>query len=456
MSKKEKNEKMEKLVALCKRRGFVYPGSEIYGGLANTWDYGPYGVQLKKNIIDAWWRSFVTGRADMVGMDSAIFMNPKVWEASGHVDNFTDPLVDCKKCKERFRADHLAEDNNIPLDQVVKLKCPNCGGELTDPRTFNLLFETHIGPVSKDARPVYLRGEIAQGMFANFKNVIDSMRVRLPFGIAQYGKAFRNEITAGNYLFRQVEFNLMELEYFIAPPKDDGEWQEVFEHWLGQMKEWLRFLGVKDEELYFHEIPEDERAFYSKRTVDIEYHYPFGLKELYGLAYRTDYDLKRHMDASGIDLRYTDPMTGEKVLPHVIEPTFGIDRTFLVSMLSAYREEEAPTAEKGETDVRVVLDLPYALAPVQVAILPLSKKEPLTDIAKKLDAELRPNFRVEYDETGSIGKRYRRQDEIGTPFCVTVDFETDNDKSVTLRDRNSMKQERVLLAELADKLKEKL
>jgi glycyl-tRNA synthetase len=442
--------KMDKLVSLAKRRGFVYPGSEIYGGLANTWDYGPYGAQLKKNIIDAWWKRFVESRMDMVGMDSAIFMNPKVWEASGHVDNFTDPLVDCKKCKERFRADHLAEEHKITLEEVSKLPCPNCKGELTEPRTFNLMFETHIGPVSKDAKPVYLRGEIAQGMFVNFKNVIDTMRVRLPFGIAQYGKAFRNEITAGNYLFRQVEFNLMEMEYFIAPPKSDEEWQQVFDKWLGEMKEWIKSLGIKDDEIYIHEIEGDELAHYSKRTIDIEYQYPFGMKELYGLAYRTDHDLSRHMEASGQDLRYTDPMSGEKFLPHVIEPTFGIDRTFLATMLSAYSEEEVATSKEGETEARVMLKLPKHLAPVQIALLPLSKKEPLQEKAGEITKELGQKYRIEYDETGSIGKRYRRQDEIGTPYCVTIDFETLEDSAVTIRERDTMKQERVAIAELTD------
>lgn len=441
---------MEKLVSLAKRRGFVYPGSEIYGGLANAWDYGPYGAQLKKNIIDAWWRRFVENRMDMVGMDSAIFMNPKVWEASGHVDNFTDPLVDCKKCKERFRADHLAEENGVVLAEVSKLPCPNCGGELTEPRTFNLMFETHIGPVSSDNKPVYLRGEIAQGMFVNFKNVIDTMRMKLPFGIAQYGKAFRNEITAGNYLFRQLEFNLMEFEYFIKPPKDDKEWQDVFEEWLSEMKEWIKSLGIKDDEVYYHEIAGDDLAHYSKRTVDIEYYYPFGLKELYGLAYRTNHDLKNHMETSGVDMRYTDPNSGEKYLPHVIEPTFGIDRTFLATMLSAYDEEEAPTVNEGETERRVVMRLPKHLAPVQVAILPLSKKELLQEKAQEILKGVGQNHRIEYDESGSIGKRYRRQDEIGTPYCVTVDFDTLEDSAVTIRDRDTMEQIRIPIVELTE------
>ncbi len=442
---------MEKLTALCKRRGFVYPGSEIYGGLANTWDYGPYGAQLKKNIVDAWWQRFVERRSDMAGMDTAIFMNPKVWEASGHLDNFTDPLVDCKRCKERFRADHLAEKAGVELDRITSVPCPNCKGELTAPREFNLMFETRIGPVQEDARPVYLRGEIAQGMFVNFKQILDTMRMRLPFGLAQYGKAFRNEITTGNYLFRQVEFNLMELEYFIAPPKTDDDWQKVFNEWLEEMKQWITFLGIKPEEVYYHEIPKEELAHYSKRTVDIEYRYPFGLKELYGLAYRTDHDLKNHMDASGVDLRYTDPQTGEKVLPHVIEPSFGIDRTVLVTLLSAYDEEEI-----AEGDTRVVLRLPSAIAPVQVAILPLSKKEPLIESAQALASDLRKQFRLEYDDGGSIGKRYRRQDEIGTPFCITVDFETPETKTVTVRERDSMKQERIAIAELRSWLSERL
>lgn len=451
MPKTETSALMEKLTALCKRRGFVYPGSEIYGGLANTWDYGPYGAQLKKNIVDAWWQRFVERRSDMAGMDTAIFMNPKVWEASGHLDNFTDPLVDCKRCKERFRADHLAEKAGVELDQITSIPCPNCKGELTAPREFNLMFETRIGPVQEDARPVYLRGEIAQGMFVNFKQILDTMRMRLPFGLAQYGKAFRNEITTGNYLFRQVEFNLMELEYFIAPPKTDDDWQRIFNEWLEEMKQWIAFLGVKPEEVHYHEIPKEELAHYSKRTVDIEYRYPFGLKELYGLAYRTDHDLKNHMEASGVDLRYTDPQTGEKVLPHVIEPSFGIDRTVLVTLLSAYDEEEI-----AEGDTRVVLRLPSAIAPVQVAILPLSKKEPLTESAQALASDLRKKFRLEYDDGGSIGKRYRRQDEIGTPFCITVDFETPETKTVTVRERDSMKQERIAISEIQSWLSERL
>lgn len=445
----KENDLMEKIVSLCKRRGFIYPGSEIYGGLANTWDYGPYGAQLKKNIVDAWWHRFVTGRDDMVGMDSAIFMSPKVWEASGHVSNFTDPLVDCMKCRQRFRADLVAEETGVMLDRISSVKCPACGGQLTEPRNFNLLFETHIGPVSQDSKPVYLRGEIAQGMFVNFKNVLDTTRQKLPFGIAQYGKAFRNEITPGNFIFRQLEFNLMEFEYFIAPPKSDAEWQAVFDMWLKEMQAWVRSLGVKDEDIYLHEISAEERAFYSKRTIDIEYQYPFGLKELYGLAYRTDYDLKNHL-ASGADLRYTDPLTGEKFFPHVIEPTFGIDRTVLATLLSAYREEQIKESAEGESETRVVLALPKALTPIKVAVFPLLKNKPdLVDKARAIYDNLRPQMVCEFDDNGNVGKRYRRQDEIGTPYCVTVDFDTLEDDTVTVRDRDTMQQERVAVADLA-------
>ncbi|MBI2484571.1 glycine--tRNA ligase [Candidatus Uhrbacteria bacterium] len=427
---------METLVHLAKSRGFVFPGSEIYGGLANSWDYGPLGVALKKNIVDAWWKRFVTSRRDMVGIDAAVIMNPKVWEASGHLAEFTDPLVECKKCHTRFRADQID----------TAAACAHCGtkGEFTESKNFNLMFKTFLGSTDDDAAVAYLRGELAQAMFVDFPSVVQMSRKRVPFGIAQIGKCFRNEITPGNFIFRMREFNLMEFEYFVHP----SEWEKSFAYWLSEMKAWLGFLGVKEEHLVFHEIPDGERAHYSMRTVDIEYQYPFGVKELYGLAYRTDFDLKNHMEKSGKDLRYTDPVSGEKYLPHVIEPTFGIDRTVLVTMLEAYHEEEAPTAEEGESATRVVLKFPKSLAPFKVAVLPLSKKEELSVVSKGVLDLLTPYFACDYDETQSIGRRYRRQDEIGTPYCVTVDFDSLNDHAVTVRDRDSMKQERVPITDL--------
>ena len=436
---------IDKIVNLSKRRGFIFPGSDIYGGLANSWDYGPNGTELKRNIMDAWWRRFVTSRSDMVGMDAAIIMNPKVWEASGHLAEFTDPLVECKKCHGRFRADQID----------LKASCPTCGnkGTFTEPANFNLMFKTFLGATEDSAAVAYLRGELAQGMFVDFRLVQEASRKRVPFGIAQQGKCFRNEITPGNFIFRTREFNLMEFEYFVHP----SEWEKHFELWLAEMKAWLDFCGVEKSHLVFHEIPDGERAHYSKRTVDIEYQYPFGLKELYGIAYRGEYDLKNHINKSGAELAYTDPVTKEKYVPHVVEPTFGIDRTLLVVMLEAYHEEEAPTAEEGESALRVVMKFPKALAPVKVAVLPLFKKPELAAVAEPLVAKLRQRWACEYDETQSIGKRYRRQDEIGTPYCVTVDFDTLTDKKVTVRDRDSMKQERVALEELetylADKLK---
>ena len=435
---------MEKLTSLAKRRGFIYPGSDIYGGLANSWDYGPLGTELKRNIADAWWRRFVTSRGDMVGIDAATIMNPKVWEASGHLAEFTDPLVECRKCHTRYRADQVD----------TKKACQHCGtrGEFTEPKNFNLMFKTFIGATEDDSSIAFLRGELAQAMFVDFRMVQESSRKRVPFGIAQQGKCFRNEITPGNFIFRTREFNLMEFEYFVHP----NEWERHFEYWLGEMKSWLGFLGVRREKLHFHEIPDGERAHYSKRTVDIEYHYPFGLKELYGIAYRTDFDLKRHMEKSKVDLMYTDPQTNERYVPHVVEPTFGIDRSLLLVLLEAYQEEAAPTSEKGESEMRVVLKIPKALAPFKVAVLPLSKKPELSDMAETLAAELRQRWATDYDETQSIGRRYRRQDEIGTPYCVTIDFQTLEDKQVTIRERDSMKQERVPLAKLTEELAERL
>ncbi|MBI5071560.1 glycine--tRNA ligase [Candidatus Falkowbacteria bacterium] len=432
---------MEKIVSLCKRRGFIFPGSEIYGGMANSWDYGPLGVELKNNVKQAWWKKFVHSRTDMVGIDAALIMNPKVWEASGHLKNFTDPLVECKKCHERFRADKISGD-----------KCPACGGELTTAKQFNLMFKTFIGPAEESANIAYFRPETAQAMFVDFKQVAETSRKRVPFGIAQIGKAFRNEITPGNFIFRTREFEQMEIEYFIR----EKDWKKTFEYWHEEMYEWMGELGLAKKHLHDLEVPEKERAHYSKRTIDIEYDFPFGTDELYGLAYRTDFDLANHAKASGQSLEYLDPETQEKFIPHVIEPTFGVDRSVLAVLCESYAEEEAPTAEKGETEKRVVLKFSKWLAPIKVAILPLSKKEELAKVARPIYEDLVKNFACEYDETQSIGKRYRRQDEIGTPYCVTVDFETLEDKAVTVRDRDTMKQERIAVSDLINYLKKKL
>lgn len=448
------------IVSLCKRRGFIFPGSEIYGGLANSWDYGPLGHLLKQNIKAAWWKFFVQERGDMVPLDSAIIMNPKVWEASGHLQNFSDPLVECISCHRRFRSDHLLEakgaepkyDKEEPKETALS-NCPDCGGSLTEPKQFNLMFKTFLGATEDTASTAYLRPETAAGMFVNFKQAQETTRRRLPFGIAQIGKNFRNEITPGNFIFRTREFEIAELEYFIHPKS----WEEHFEMWLGEIRRWWKdVMQINMDNLVWHEIPDGERAHYSKRTVDIEYQYPFGLKELHGISYRGDFDLSRHQAGSGQDLQYTDPETNERFLPHVIEPTFGIDRMLLVVLLEAYHEEEAPTAKEGETDRRVVLRFPHHLAPIKIAVLPLSKKPELSDAAKKITRELRTHWVVEYDETQSIGKRYRRQDEIGTPFCVTVDFDSLEDKMVTVRERDSMKQERVGIEEIVGYFKERI
>jgi len=431
---------MDKIVSLCKRRGFIFPGSEIYGGMANSWDYGPLGVELKNNIKQAWWKRFVQERGDMVGLDAALVMNPKVWEASGHLKNFTDPLVECKKCHNRFRADHIEGKT-----------CPDCEGELTTAKQFNLMFKTFIGPAEESANVAYFRPETAQAMFVDFRQVLETSRKRIPFGIAQIGKAFRNEITPGNFIFRTREFEQMEIEYFIK----ENDWQKSFEYWLAEMYEWMNYLGLSKEHIHNLEVPDGERAHYSKRTVDIEYDFPFGKSELYGLAYRTDFDLKNHSNSSGVDLVYTDPESGEKYIPHVIEPTFGVDRSVLAVLVEAYCEEEAPTTKEGETETRVVLKIPKHIAPIKVAILPLSKKEELSNVAKEIYKEVSRNFFAEYDETQSIGKRYRRQDEIGTPYCVTVDFDSLEDKKVTVRDRDTMEQERIEIKELVNYLKNK-
>ena len=444
---------MEKIVSLAKRRGFVYPGSEIYGGLANTWDYGPLGVELKNNIKQAWWKHFVNQREDMVGIDASILMNPKVWVASGHVAGFSDPMIDCKKCKQRFRVDHLIEDSlNLKveglspedLNKIIKendLACPSCKSkDWTEARKFNLLFETSIGNISGEKSVVYLRGETAQAMFVDFKNVLSSSRKKIPFGIAQQGKAFRNEITPGNFIFRTLEFEQMEIEYFIR----EKDWIRTFNMWQEEMQKWLDdILQIKKENIRIREHTKEELSFYSKKTIDFEYNFPFGgFKELYGMAYRTDYDLTNHQKESGEDMSYFDQEANERFIPHVIEPTFGVDRTFLALIIDCYNEEKAPTAE-GEEDTRVVLKFPKNLAPIKIAILPLSKKEELSKVSKEIYDKLKTKYTCEYDETQSIGKRYRRQDEIGTPYCITIDFDTLEDKAVTIRDRDTMKQERI-------------
>lgn len=419
---------MQKIESLAKRRGFIFPGSEIYGGLANSWDYGPMGVELKNNIRNEWWNWFVRRRQDIVGIEPAVIMNTKVWEASGHLKEFSDPLVECKKCHARFRE-----------DQIEK-KCPQCGGkEFGAARQFNLLFKTFLGPVEDTASMVYLRGELAQAMFVNFKQILDTSRVRVPFGIAAMGRVFRNEITPGNYIFRTREFDLMEFEYFVR----EEEWEKWFEYWREQMHKWLEHLGVDPKHVHDREVEGDELAHYSKRTIDIDYDYPFGTKELYGLAYRTDFDLKNHSKESGQDLHYTDPKTKEKFIPHVVEPTFGLDRSILVAMLEAYTEEQIANS-KSQSESRVVMKFPYWMAPVKVAVFPLLKNnDDLVAKAREIFTDLSPLYVAVFDESGAVGRRYRRHDEIGTPVCITIDHDTLTEDTVTLRERDSMKQIRV-------------
>ena len=426
---------MEKVVALCKRRGFIFQSSEIYGGVSGLYDYGPYGVQLKRNIRDLWWKHVVDQRDDVVGLESTILMHPAVWKASGHVDNFVDPLRQCEgRCKKRWRADHVEGD-----------RCPECGGPLGENRQFNLMFTTQLGPVADSGSIAYLRPETAQGMFVDFKNVINSTRLRVPFGIAQQGKSFRNEITPGNFVFRLREFEQMEMEYFVKPG-DDEKW---FVYWQQERFRWYtEVLGIALDNLRLRQHDEEEKAHYAKASTDIEYQFPFGWGELEGVASRMDFDLKAHQVASGQDLSYLDPETNERYLPWVIEPAVGVDRILITCLLDAYDEDEV----KGET--RVVLRLNRNTAPIQVAVMPLSKKEALIGPAREVLDLVRPHFRVEYDQTGgNIGKRYRRQDEIGTPFCVTIDFETVDDKAVTIRERDTMEQVRVPIAELVDQLR---
>lgn len=442
-SAKATSDKMDKIVSLAKRRGFVFPGSEIYGGLANSWDYGPLGTELKNNIKNLWWKRFVQERSDMVGIDAALVMNPKVWEASGHLATFTDPLVECKKCHERFRADNLPEN----------LKCKEGGEhEFTDAKQFNLMLKTFLGPAEEAANVAYFRPETAQAMFVQFKNILQTSRKTVPFGIAQVGKAFRNEITPGNFIFRTREFEQMEVEYFIPAPKTDEDWNKYFEEWRQVMMSWIKDdLRLDMDKVHEVEIEEADRAHYSKRTIDFEYEYPFGQKELYGLAYRGDYDLQSHIKASGEDLNYLDPQTNEKYVPHVIEPSLGVDRSFLAVLLSHYHEDG-----DGD-DKRVWLSLPAKLAPYKVAVFPLLKNKPeLVEKARAIYDELRQHFNVAWDDRGNVGKRYFSQDEIGTPYCVTVDFETLENNTVTIRHRNTMEQERMNADELVARITSKL
>jgi len=425
----------EKITSLAKRRGFFFQGSEIYGGLNGTWDFGPLGVELLKNVKAAWWRAMVQLRDDIVGLDSAILLNPEVWRASGHLENFTDPLVDCKECKMRWRADHLEGD-----------RCPNCGGELTEPRRFNLMFKTFVGPVEGDAAVVYLRPETAQGIFVDFKAVQAMTRKRLPFGIAQQGKSFRNEISPGNSIFRSREFEQMECEYFVRPEQAE----DAYRAWIKERYDWYLGLGMKAESLRLREHDKEELSHYSAGTSDVEFLYPWGWGELEGIANRTDFDLRRHSEFSGKDLSYVDETTNEKFYPYVIEPAAGATRATLAFMCDAYDE----AVVNGEQ--RTFLRLHKDLAPYKVAVLPLSKKENLTAVSRQVERSLRPHFMITYDETQSIGKRYARQDEIGTPYCVTVDFDSLEDHAVTIRERDSMAQERVPIAELVTALREKL
>jgi len=426
---------MDTLVSLCKRRGFIFQSSEIYGGFGSAWDYGPLGVELKRNVKEVWWRDLVQKREDIVGLDASILMSPQVWIASGHVEKFTDPLVDCKSCQRRFRADEVGD------------RCPECDGELTEARQFNTMFKTFVGPVEDEASVAYLRPETAQGIFVNFPNVRSTTRRKLPFGIAQIGKAFRNEITPGNFTFRTREFEQMEIEYFVRPGADE-EW---FEYWVKERLEWYKRYGIREENLRLREHGPEELSHYSKATHDIEYNFPFGWSELEGIANRTDFDLRQHAEFSGKDMTYFDEETGEHIYPYVIEPSGGIDRAALAFLVDAYYEEEV----KGRK--RVLLRLHHDLAPVKVAVLPLLRNRPeVVALAKEIARDLRPHFVVIYDDTASIGRLYRRQDEIGTPYCVTVDVQSLEDEAVTVRERDSMEQVRPSISQLKGFLLEKL
>lgn len=440
MQEKDQN-MMEKIVSLCKRRGFIFPGSDIYGGLAGTWDYGPYGAQLSHNIKEAWWKHFVSEQENIFGISTPTLVPEAVWKASGHLSGFTDPIIECKKCHHRFRADHLLEENK------VKNKCPDCGGELGEEKTFNLMFPVSIG--SAGDTTAYLRGEIAPGMFLNFKNVLDTLHPQLPFGLAQIGKAYRNEIAPRDFLFRVREFDLMEFEYFVR----EETWEKYFEMWRQEMWRWVERVGIQKDMVHELEVSAEDRAFYSKRTIDFEFDFPFGKKELYGLAYRTDHDLKSHSAGSGVDLTYFDEESKERFTPHVVEPSFGHGRTLLAVLVSAYREDVM-----GD-ETRVYLALKPSIAPVKVAVFPLLKNKPeLVEKARSVYALLKKEFgSVLFDDNGNIGKRYRRQDEIGTPFCITIDFDTlEKGTGVTVRNRDTGEQERIEESELEAYLREKL
>jgi glycyl-tRNA synthetase len=455
---------MDTIVSLAKRRGIVFPSSEIYGGLRSFWDYGPLGVELKRNVRAAWWRNMVQMRDNVVGLESSIMMSPRVWEASGHLESFTDPLVECLNCHQRFRADHLpgfhapqsgheGGDEARTIDMAERPRCPNCGHDkFTDPRNFNLMFKSHMGPVEDETHEVFLRPETAQGMFVDFPTVQAATRKKLPFGIAQIGKSFRNEITPGNFIYRTREFEQMEMEFFCEPDTDE-EWHE---YWIDQRMRWYRDLGIKEENLRIREHEQDELSHYSKRTVDLEYRFPFtDWGELEGIANRTDFDLKAHEKHSGEDLRYFDQEKDEHYHPYVIEPAAGVDRGALAFLCDGYTVEEAPTS-KGDTEKRTVLKLHKDLAPIKVAVLPLSRNERLVPKAKEVFDLLKGRWMCDYDDAGSIGRRYRRQDEVGTPFGVTVDFESLDDNAVTIRDRDTMKQERLPIEMLTESLADRL
>lgn len=433
-------EKMEKIVSLCKRRGFIFPSSEIYGGLGSCWDYGPVGVILKNNVKQAWWRDNVQMRTDMSGLDAAILMHPQVWKSSGHVDSFQDPMVDCKSCKKRYRADDLDTDT-----------CPECGGELTEARQFNLMFKTFMGPVEESSAVVYIRPETAQGIFVNFRNVATVSRKKIPFGIAQIGKAFRNEITPGKFTFRTREFEQMEIEFFVR----GDEARQWFEYWVNERYNWYLKYGIRKENLRLRPHEKDELAHYAEACQDVEYNFTWGWSELEGIANRTDYDLKRHQEFSGENLAYFDEEKNEHFIPYVIEPSAGADRGTLAFLVDAYDEDEAPT-EKGTMEKRVLMRFNKSIAPIKVAVLPLSRKPELMEIAQKIYDDLRPLYFCDYDDRGSIGRRYRRQDEIGTPLGITVDFQSLEDNAVTVRDRDTMKQERIGMPRLLEYVKERL
>jgi glycyl-tRNA synthetase len=452
MSKEASTTRMEKIVSLCKRRGFIFQSSEIYGGINGFWDYGPLGVELKKNLKDFWWRRNVRERDDMEGMDGSIIMNRAVWKASGHEETFSDPMVDCKACNSRQRADQLPEKNGEKY-------CPNCGSRsLTEPRDFNLMFKSHAGPLESDDNLVYLRPETAQAIFVNFRNVLDTSRQKLPFGIAQIGKAFRNEINPRNYIFRSREFEQMEIEYFCRP--EDG--MALTDYWLEERLKFYEDIGIPRSKIHVVDIPDGDRAFYSKKTYDLEYEFPFGVSELEGIAYRTNYDLSKHIEHSGKPLDYYDEATKERFVPHVVEPSAGVDRTTLALICEAF-DEETVTDDKGNSETRNVLRFHPRMAPVKCGVFPLLKnKPPLVEKAKEIAASLRPLMNVFYDEAGAIGRRYRRQDEAGTPFCVTIDFDTigengpEKQDTVTLRHRDSMRQERIAITDLKNYLLEKI